>query len=94
MSESEHPDRQREGRAVTVEDVRQLVGASTPHFALQLRERIRALISALPAGHPARIEGEREITRLNRIAYVGEVRGHEAEPGMEPLRSVGHDARH
>ncbi|HEY8765489.1 MAG TPA: hypothetical protein VIM18_14940 [Solirubrobacteraceae bacterium] len=92
MSASEHPDRLREGRAVTVEDVRQLMGASTPHFALQLRERIRALIRGLAADDPARIEGEREIARLNRIAYVGEVRGHEAEPGMEPLRSVGHEA--
>jgi hypothetical protein len=91
MSQAEHPDRLREGRAVTVEDVRQLMGASTPHFALQLRERIRALIRGLPADNPARVEGEREIARLNRIAYVGEVRGHEAEPGMEPLRSVGHE---
>ena len=92
MSQEEHPDRLREGRAVTVEDVRQLMGASTPHFALQLRERIRALIRGLAADNPVRIEGEREIARLNRIAYVGEVRGHEAEPGMEPLRSVGHEA--
>jgi len=92
MSASEHPDRLREGRPVTVEDVRQLMGASTPHFALQLRERIRALIRGLSADDPVRIEGEREIARLNRIAYVGEVRGHEAEPGMEPLRSVGHEA--
>jgi hypothetical protein len=89
VSQAEHPDRLREGREVTVDDVRQLMGASTPHFALQLRERIRALIRDLPAGHPARIEGEREITRLTRIAYEGEVRGHPAEPGLEPLPSVG-----
>ncbi len=38
MSQAENPDRLREGRQVTVEDVRQLMGASTPHFALQLRE--------------------------------------------------------
>ena len=90
MSEAEHPDRLKPGRDVTVDDVRQLMGASTPHFALQLRERIRALIRDLPPDHPARIEGEREIARLDRIAYVGEVRGHEAEPGLEPLPSVGH----
>jgi hypothetical protein len=91
MSEAEHPDRLRAGREVTVDDVRQLMGASTPHFALQLRERIRALIRHLPAGHPARIEGEREIARLDRLAYVGEVRGQEGEPGLEPLPSVGHE---
>ena len=88
MSQAEHPDRVKPEHEVTIEDVRQLMGASTPHFALQLRERIRALIRGIPADHPARIEGEREIARLNRIAFVGEVRGHPAEPGLEPLRSV------
>jgi hypothetical protein len=88
MSQAEHPDRLREGREVTVEDVRQLMGASTPHFALQLRERIRRLIRGLPPGHPARIEGEREIARLDALAFDGEIRGQEAEPGLEPLPSV------
>ena len=93
MSQAENPERLRPGRQVTVDDVRQLMGASTPHFALQLRERIRALIRGLPADHPARIEGEREIARLNQIAFVGEVRGHPAEPGLEPLPSVTADAK-
>ena len=91
MSQAEHPDRLREDREVTIEDVRQLMGASTPHFALQLRERIKALIRNLPPEHPARIEGEREITRLNRIAFAGEIRGDAAEPGLEPLRSVSQE---
>jgi hypothetical protein len=93
MSQAEHPDRLKPDHEVTVEDVRQLMGASTPHFALQLRERIRTLIRGLPTGHPARIEGEREIARLNRIAFDGEVRGHPAEPGLEPLPSVTADAK-
>jgi hypothetical protein len=88
MSQAEHPDRLKSDHEVTVEDVRQLMGASTPHFALQLRERIRALIRGLPLDHPARVEGEREIARLNRIAFDGEVRGHPAESGLEPLASV------
>ena len=88
MSQAEHPDRLKPGREVTIEDVRQLMGASTPHFALQLRERIRRLIRDLPADHPARVEGEREIERLNRIAFAGEVRGHQAEPGLDPLPSL------
>jgi len=88
MSQAEHPDRLREGREVTIEDVRQLMGASTPHFALQLRQRIRKLIAGLPAGHPARLEGEREMARLDRLAYTGEVRGHEPEDGLEPLPSL------
>jgi hypothetical protein len=90
MSQAEHPDRLQAGHETTVEDVRQLMGASTPHFALQLRERIRSLIRGLPACHPARVEGEREIARLDEIAFVGEIRGHAAEDGLPPLRSVGH----
>jgi hypothetical protein len=88
MSQAEHPDRLRQGRQPTVEDVRQLMGASTPHFALQLRERIRNLIRGLPGDHPARIEGEREIARLDRLAYAGEIRGHPAEEGLDPLPSL------
>jgi hypothetical protein len=93
MSESEHPDRLHADHETTVEDVRQLMGASTPHFALQLRERIRNLIRNLPAGNPARVEGEREIARLDKIAFVGEVRGHTAEAGLTPLPSLGRDPR-
>ena len=88
MSQAEHPDRLRPGREVTVEDVRQLMGASTPHFALQLRERIRALIRGLPADHPARIEGEREIARLEALGLDGETRGTGPQDGQRPLPSL------
>jgi hypothetical protein len=88
MSEAEHPARASGQREVTVEDVRQLMGASTPHFALQLRNRIAKLIRDLPPDHPARLEGEREIARLERLAYVGEVRGEPGEPGEPPLPSL------
>jgi hypothetical protein len=81
MSEFELPDRV--GREPTVEDVRELMGASTPHFALQLRNRIRKLISGLPPGHPARVEGEREIARLDAIAVEGEHRGQAIEGERE-----------
>jgi hypothetical protein len=86
VSQAENPDRLT--REVTVEDVRALMGASTPHFALQLRNRIARLIADLPAGHPARVEGEREIARLTRLGFTGEVRGHEGEEGLPPLPSV------
>jgi hypothetical protein len=91
VSQAEHPDRLRPEREVTVDDVRQLMGASTPHFALQIRERIKRLIRGLPADHPARVEGEREIARLEAIAFTGEVRGTPAQPGMGTLASVRDD---
>ena len=56
------------------------MGASTPHFALQLRNRIARLIAGLPAGHPARVEGEREIARLDALGLAGEQRGRRHEP--------------
>ena len=73
VSEYERSDRLQ--REPTIEDVRQLMGASTPHFALQLRNRIRTLIAGLPGYHPARVEGEREIARLDEIALGSERRG-------------------
>ena len=51
------------------------MGASTPHFALQLRNRIRNLIGGLAPDHPARVEGEREIARLETLAFGSERRG-------------------
>jgi hypothetical protein len=86
MSEYERTERLR--REPTIEDVRQLMGASTPHFALQLRNRIRNLIAGLPEGHPARLEGEREIARLEEIALGSERRGpiQEHESGLPSYR--------
>ena len=56
MSERERADRL-SGREITIEDIRSLAGPATPHFALQIRNRIQRLIEPLPADHPARIEG-------------------------------------
>jgi hypothetical protein len=88
MSQSENPERTAPEHQVTVDDVRALMGASTPHFALQIRARLRALIRDLPPESQARIEGEREIARLDQIAFAGEVRGHRAESGLTPLSSL------
>jgi hypothetical protein len=82
MSEFEQPERLQ--REPTVEDVRQLMGASTPHFAPHLRNRIKVLIEGLPPEHPAKVEGEREISRLDRLAHGSERRGPmiEGEQGL------------
>ena len=54
MSQAEDPNRLERvsEHEVTVEDVRQLMGASTPHFALQLRERIVAADRGPPREPP------------------------------------------
>jgi hypothetical protein len=90
VSQAENPQtlrKEREGE-VTVEDVRKLMGASTPHFALQLRERITKLIAGLAEGDPARIEGEREVARLQRLGFAGEIRGESGPPGERTLPSL------
>jgi hypothetical protein len=75
MSERERADRL-SGRPITVEDIRALAGPATPHFALQIRNRIERLIEALPPDDPARIEGERQVARMTELAnHSGEPRG-------------------
>jgi hypothetical protein len=75
VSEAERPDRLVPGRPVTVEDIRALAGPATPHFALQIRNRIERLIEGLLPGDPVRLEGERQIARLDDLAqHSGEPR--------------------
>jgi hypothetical protein len=91
LSQAEDPrrlSRKANAHEVSIEDVRQLMGASTPHFALQLRNRIANLIADLPPDHPARVEGEREIARLQRLGFDGETRGEGAAEGERPLPSL------
>jgi hypothetical protein len=87
MAGMEQPQRLRPEYRVSEDDIRQLMGASTPHFALQLRDRIRRLIRPLPPGDPARVLGEQEIARLDQLALNGEQRGIGAQEGQRPLRS-------
>ena len=76
MSEAENPNLLGGGHRVTAEDIRALAGASTPHFALQVRNRIRRLIEPLAAEDPARREGERKIAELEELAeHSGDPRG-------------------
>ena len=87
MSGAERPDRLTPEHRVTVDDVRELVGPATPHFALQIRDRVARLIDGLPQDDPARIEGERAIARLERIAKEGQAEGHVQEH-EQPLPSL------
>ena len=65
------------------------MGASTPHFALQIRNRIARLIRGLPEDHPAQIEGEREIARLQTLGFARRVPRHSPRGRhLEPLASL------
>jgi hypothetical protein len=93
MSGAELPERLEPGHQATVEDLRELTGAATPHFALQIRDRIARLIERLPPDDPVRIEGEREIARLERMAQEGQTQGHVQEHEL-PLPSLVLDPKH
>ena len=88
MAEAEQPERLRGGREVTADDVRQLVASATPHFAYQIRNRIKKLIAGQPADHPVRAYATAEMAKLEQLGFTGEVRGTPEQPGMGALASV------
>jgi hypothetical protein len=93
VSGSESPDRLDPAHRVTVDDIRALVGPATPHFALQIRDRLVRLTAGLPSGDPARIEAERGIARLEDMAQEGQHSGpvQEHEQPLPSLRLPGRD---
>jgi hypothetical protein len=93
LSGAERPERLDPQHTVTVEDVRELVGAATPHFALQIRDRLERLIAPLAPEDPASIEGEREIARLERLARDGQASGPVQEHEL-PLPSLALEPTH
>jgi len=73
---------------VTRDDVEALVAGATPHFAFQLRARLRELVAELPADHPARPFAEAQIELLDRLGYASS----KAEQGeREPRTKPGWD---
>jgi hypothetical protein len=54
----------------TRDDIDALVGPATPHFAYQLRARIRELIEELPADHEVRRYGEEKMELLDRLGHA------------------------
>lgn len=72
MSEFEKPALKSSAHQVTVDDVRELAGAATPHFSLHIRNRLRRLVEPLPTDDPARQLAELEIARLEQLAVEGQ----------------------
>ena len=67
----------------TRDDIDELVGPATPHFAYQLRARVRQLIADLPEDHPVRRYGEEQMELLDRLGYASS----KAEEGPREPRS-------
>ena len=54
----------------TIDDIDALVGPATPHFAYQLRARVREMIEDLDADDPVRRHGEAKIELLDRLGHA------------------------
>lgn len=53
-------------------ELAQMVGAATPHFALQIRDRVAQFAQSLPDDHPRQNELTAHIARLESLAVGGE----------------------
>lgn len=89
MSEAELPERAASEHVVTIDDVRRLTAAATPHFAQQVRARIAKLILPLTADDPARVAGERAMAELVALGRDGEHGGAPTDERLPPMPSLG-----
>jgi hypothetical protein len=70
----------------TFADIDALVGPATPHFAYQLRARVRELVLDLSADHPVRRYAEEKMELLDRLGHASS-KAHDG--GREPRSRPG-----
>ena len=70
----------------TRDDIDTLVGSATPHFAYQLRARVRELIEDLADDHPIRKYGEEKMEVLDRLGHASSLA---ASGEREPSSRLG-----
>jgi hypothetical protein len=75
-------------REPTRDDIDELVGPATPHFAYQIRARVKELVTDLPEDHPVREYAEQQMARLDRLGHASS----KADEGeREPPGRLGWD---
>ncbi|MFN0155643.1 MAG: hypothetical protein ACKVUT_14815 [Gaiella sp.] len=79
--------------ALTADDIDAFVGPATPHFAFQIRARVREAVASLSEDDPVRRYAERKIEMLERLGHASS-KAEDAEdveprsrPGWEQLPS-------
>ena len=70
----------------TTDQIDALVGPATPHFAFQLRARVRELIEDLPADHTVRRYGEEKMRLLEALGHAS---SKAEQGGKEPRTRIG-----
>jgi hypothetical protein len=73
-------------REPTRDDVDALVGPATPHFAYQLRARVRELVAGLSPDSAVRVYAEEKIELLDRLGHAS---SKAEEGGREPRSRPG-----
>jgi hypothetical protein len=77
----------------TREQIDALVGPATPHFAYQLRARVKELVLDLPEDHEVRRYAEEQMDLLDRLGYASS-KAHEGPrvrrdvPGWQEIPSA------
>jgi hypothetical protein len=73
----------------TTDDVDALFGPATPHFAFQLRARLRELVADLPEDDPVRRYADERLEQLDRLGYASSLAID--SPAPEPRSRPGWD---
>jgi hypothetical protein len=77
----------------TTDDIDALIGPATPHFAFQIRARVREAVSGLPEDHAVRRYAEEQLAMLARLGNASskaedDLRRESSErPGWETIPS-------
>jgi hypothetical protein len=53
----------------TLEDVDVLLGAATPHFAFQIRQRVERLVADLPSDHAVKVYAAARLAQLDQLGH-------------------------
>ncbi len=71
----------------TIDDVDALVGPATPHFAFQIRARVRELVDGLAEDDPVRRYAEERLDQLDRLGFASSLAANSENP--EPRSRPG-----
>ena len=69
----------------TIDDIDALVGPATPHFAFQIRARVREAVAGLAEDDPVRRYGEAKMELLERLGFASTKAEHSEPESRERL---------
>jgi hypothetical protein len=73
-------------REPTIAEIDALAGPATPHFAYQIRARVRELVEGLPEDHEVRRYAAKQMEMLDRLGYASSTA---RDSAREPRTRIG-----